>query len=1349
LVDSGRCKSMMRSPVIRLCCIVILFFSFSSAAGKDELKKTPVSTAIPQADVLILHDSVGGGNSPGVLDGNTVADLLGHFGLKGFVSSIGEYRAGDSSKYRFIIILSVDDRKIPFPESLLSNLRSAAVPIFWIGNHLPDMTSDAQFLSKIGFRISGSMITKGFTMVHYKGIALPKNEPSINPIEILNPAKAQIMATAQSTNGKPLPYIVRSGDFWFCADSPLSYADEGDRYLVFCDILHDFLKMQHQEEKNALLRLEDVTVEEDPAILRKIADHLYDRHVPFQISLVPIFINPEDKDNPEVYLSDRPEFVSAIRYMVSKGGAVVMHGATHQYKGKSADDYEFWDALSDHPVAGDSRVLVEKKLRLGLEECFKNGIYPLTWETPHYAGSQLDYKVFAEHFNSAYESVLSSDQADSGHFFPYTTVDRFGRFIIPEDLGYIPEEKPDPSALIKNCERLKVVRDGVASFYFHPFINLKYLEEVLDGIEDNGYHFISIRDYDLRMQMDSRLVQTYTDKVQLPMKDMFLHRFLLDESGHRSGESYSKQKQTGIFKDPGIVPSGNVLIIEGVPEVIWQGEPEAPSVWSKIQSWFQHKFSKSPPPHNLIQPEAIILCNDSLGKGDWNDQQSFISAFSAFGFRVSTINQKDYSKSSAVTGSVLVVPRGVAMKLSAGQNQWIEEFVRKGGCLVVDGPCPLSQMLGIRFESRSLKVREVMSEANWFSRLRPENPKWPLTWNPPATVVRFSTRNAIAVFAEDKESELPLAVLAQYGQGRLLYMGARLDPITPLGYTRFPYFIHYVLDGFNLELPLGQKQLELYFDPGYGPSRGIERLAEEWRAQGVRAIYAAAYHFWPTWSYDYSRLIDVCHKNGILVYAWLELPHVSAKFWDDHPNWRAKTPTGKDGLVGWRHHMDLDNPECQDAVYNFVEELLKQNPWDGVNIAELNYDTNNGPEDPQNYLPMGKTTREAFKALGGFDPIMLFSPDSLYYWKNNPTALKKFEEYRAQRVMAWHRSLLERISPMAQAKDMEIIVTMMDSLHSPTVTRDTGVDSRRIVSLMDQFPITLQVEDPAHYWAQSPDRYKEFTKTYLKLVRDPKRLMFDINVVDRDIRYSHSPSERPIGIELARAFMEASQASGRASIYSEYMLPQEDLKTLSNVLAHNATLESRENSWVIRSDTPVSLTSSGDWQNFKVDNIFWPGWGENEILLPSGTHQITSMEKKFRLFNTSILDIRLLWFTGNLDAIKRTERGFQFSYESNLRSMALFNKRPFGMMVDGAAYADPPMMNAGVWSVRLPRGRHNVQVLADSTAITILEKTSLYGSTVIVAFGIVACSLMLLIYFSVLARRAVGRTTNQSRQSQS
>ena len=62
------------------------------------------------------------------------------------------------------------------------------------------------------------------------------------------------------------------------------------------------------------------------------------------------------------------------------------------------------------------------------------------------------------------------------------------------------------------------------------------------------------------------------------------------------------------------------------------------------------------------------------------------------------------------------------------------------------------------------------------------------------------------------------------------------------------------------------------------------------------------------------RLIEACHREGILVYAWFELPHVSERFWQDHPEWREKTASGKDGQVGWRFSMNLQNPAAYRAA---------------------------------------------------------------------------------------------------------------------------------------------------------------------------------------------------------------------------------------------------------------------------------------------------------------------------------------------------------------------------------------------------------------------------------------------------
>jgi len=90
----------------------------------------------PQADVLVIHDSLAGRIPSGVVVANNIIDLLGHFGLKGAMMSFEEYKANDVNRYRFVFVLGVDDRKVACPAQLLSDVRSTSVPVFWVLNNL-------------------------------------------------------------------------------------------------------------------------------------------------------------------------------------------------------------------------------------------------------------------------------------------------------------------------------------------------------------------------------------------------------------------------------------------------------------------------------------------------------------------------------------------------------------------------------------------------------------------------------------------------------------------------------------------------------------------------------------------------------------------------------------------------------------------------------------------------------------------------------------------------------------------------------------------------------------------------------------------------------------------------------------------------------------------------------------------------------------------------------------------------------------------------------------------------------------------------------------------------------------
>jgi uncharacterized protein YdaL len=84
-----------------------------------------------------------------------------------------------------------------------------------------------------------------------------------------------------------------------------------------------------------------------------------------------------------------------------------------------------------------------------------------------------------------------------GVMYPYTASDVFGFKVIPENLGsYEPDaSNNNPPRLVAdllNTAHLnRVIRDGFASFYFHPYYDLSLLQALVAGVKADGYTFVS------------------------------------------------------------------------------------------------------------------------------------------------------------------------------------------------------------------------------------------------------------------------------------------------------------------------------------------------------------------------------------------------------------------------------------------------------------------------------------------------------------------------------------------------------------------------------------------------------------------------------------------------------------------------------------------------------------------------------------------------------------------------------------------------------------------------------------------------------------------------------------------
>ncbi|MGA2434515.1 MAG: DUF2334 domain-containing protein, partial [Bryobacteraceae bacterium] len=370
---------IVKRPLFLAALSLALAGPMAAAPRHGHPQKSPTPAAASPNSVAIVYDDDVNYQSKGFIHALFIENLLGHFKLDGDIIPLRDYVPGQLAPYRAAFFVGVNE-KAQIPTAFLDDVRAFQRPFCWLGEHLGDLVNNPAGKRQFGLTYIAYDKRAGAKSVTYKDTALFKTETDFNFVQVNDKRAVEVVATAVTNKGEE-PYAMHDGQFWYLADSPFAYPDEGGHYLAFCDLLHDILGIQHAPSQQALVRIEDVSIDDDPIELRKVTDTLSARNIPFQIALIPIFRNPSR--GTEVRLSDRRSTVDALHYMIAHGGTPIMHGVTHQYRGQSGDDYEFWDDTADRPIIGDSTEFTLRRLQMGLAECFSVGIYPVAFETPH------------------------------------------------------------------------------------------------------------------------------------------------------------------------------------------------------------------------------------------------------------------------------------------------------------------------------------------------------------------------------------------------------------------------------------------------------------------------------------------------------------------------------------------------------------------------------------------------------------------------------------------------------------------------------------------------------------------------------------------------------------------------------------------------------------------------------------------------------------------------------------------------------------------------------------------------------------------------------------------------------
>ncbi len=490
-------------------------------------KGTVTTTA---AGALVLYDKTGPYGWLGELYGIAAVTLASHFGP---VTSkpVASYAVGDLVKYKAVIYVGSTYNE-PLPVGFLDDVlkSTATTQVIWMYDNIWQLANrSTSFVTTYGYN-PYLFDTATATTVTYKGVALTRdalNGGGLMTFSNLDPSKVTTLATAQKSTGATLPWAVRSKNLTYFTEIPFAYIGPNDRYLAFCDLLFDALAPSTAVRHRALVRLEDVSPAEDPVAFKAIVDYLYGAGVPFSVALIPVYTDPLGYYNggkaQTLKWKDRPQMQAAIAYASSHGGTLVLHGYTHQfsnkynpYSGVSADDFEFFashvdatnNVIYDGAVAGDSAAYALGRVTTGQSEVAAAGfVAPTIFEFPHYAGTPTDSKAIRSKFNTVYHrglyfsGALGLNAENLGHtmglYYPYTVTDVYGYKVLPENLGnYEPEaynnHPPRLAAdLIATAQKNLVVRDGTASFFFHPYYPLSELKATVQGVKSAGYAFVA------------------------------------------------------------------------------------------------------------------------------------------------------------------------------------------------------------------------------------------------------------------------------------------------------------------------------------------------------------------------------------------------------------------------------------------------------------------------------------------------------------------------------------------------------------------------------------------------------------------------------------------------------------------------------------------------------------------------------------------------------------------------------------------------------------------------------------------------------------------------------------------
>lgn len=1249
----------------------------------NEISKT--WDEISEQQVYVFYD-----NLDGLGAARQIATLFGHFDLKTEIHPIDNYNDFLFTGNDFIVYTGTDEKN-KLPNEFLKFVDTTQNKVLWVNSNLVELES----LRSKGLNVDSIIHNNNFNIVLYKGNSLPKNDSIFTVLSLIDSAKVKVHAYAQNIKGESKPYMIQSTNFWYVADCPVDYMVEGGRHNAFADLIHEFVGQNHIESHTALVRIEDICALSDPKEIKKIADYLYSEKVSFSLAVVPFYVDPEE--NAVVSLSERPKLVKALKYAVNKGGIIVMHGSTHQYRGRTTGDYEFWDEIKNSPIFEDSKDHVRFKIERGLDEFTRCGLNPIIWETPHYGASQLDYKVIDQFFSFEYGRRQVIDQKGYDQLVPFLIrkhPDGIG--IVPENCGYIPSDNQDPKQILTCSKNNLIVRDGFASFFFHPWIDLKVLKEIVKGLKKQGYRFGDIRNLPLSVNAPNYAARTTSGTIQINSTGKYVSTFFVDKNGKKSEEWHSQERHSSPFIQEINCPPGKMFVAR---------------TFDKARSWTDNLplreidfvmniigWIYKDEPIRLAEgqiPRVVILTNES--EKELSSANVWKRELKACGIQPTFLDSKAFIAIPEYT-NLLIVPTEASKILNLQQTSAIVQWVAKGNNILLEKGSVLATQLGIQTDTTHFVTNKIYDE--FYTSV-------PLKIDPPIIVEKFTTTVENVKQYSSSNSE-PVIVSGEYGEGSYIYSAINVTDSSKLKFF-IPFLFDLLQRQFNLYPASRGTGLEIYFDPGNREDVSLEDLVRMWKRSGVTLVNVAGWEDYEGYTFEYDYFITLLHDNGINAYAWFELPHISDKFYKSHPSWHEQNAALVDSFTTWRRLINLCNDTIRAGSFNAIKKILMSGPWDGICLSGKIFEGDD-PSKPISITPMNLSFRNAYEKTYGYDPHRIFEKGTPYssdrdfsYWIQFCNARDSIE----QTILIDFLKFVSNNSSFSHETDEFVINrSFLNSSRQMKIFYDEIVDSFAFVKLQENFDFTNEVDESYfdHITKSQDSPYSN---------QDQKLVCIDL---DR-VKTPQTLSTQLCGNELYKIVSKAIEKNIRLAIRTESSIYDMDFKNLPFALGSLTKVYSNDD--VLSIESPNGCMIDIDQKNVKkvkLDGAYWPAYYKGRVIIPYGKHQISGMSRIDLIRYINSPEIRI--FNGTIKSLKSTLKGIKISYTQNLPSPVILATQPKEILIDGVPVNKRDKKYGSEYNAifELPKGNHDLIINKGSVYSALVKQASI-GISGTIVFG--------------------------------